>query len=98
MPSSDMQGAVKGTFGQSKVELPMLSSIRVWSEPLSVVFKNCQGGSSGCFLHLVANLTGSSTVLCENTFFPTSLATVNFSPPSISIADEAIKDNIAQVS
>ena len=85
-------------FGQSKVELPMLSSKRIWTEPMSVVFKICEGGPTGCFLHLTANLTGSSTVLCENTFFPTSLATVTLSPPNISISDEAIKGNVAYVS
>ena len=65
---------------------------------MSVVFKICEGGPTGCFLHLTANLTGSSTVLCENTFFPTSLATVTLSPPNISISDEAIKGNVAYVS
>lgn len=96
--SMHWQGAVKMGFGQPKVDLPMLSSKRVWSESTSVVFKICEAGPTGCFLHLTANLTGSSTVLCENTFFPTSLAKVALSPPNISISDKAIKDNVASVS
>ena len=85
-------------FGQSKVELPMLSSKKVWTELTSSVFKLCEGGANGCFLHLVANLTGSSTVLCENTFFPISLAAVTLSPPNISISDKTIKNAVAYVS
>ena len=92
------QGAVKMGFGQSKVELPMLSSKKVWTQLTSLVFKPCEGGATGCFLHLAANLTGSSTVLCENTFFPTSLAAVTLSPPNISISDKTIKNNVAHVS